>query len=315
MLFFAIRQFIKLNLGCVPLMRSVSDIVDSILSKSTEYVDISIGKKVQPKTKHVSVVESNLHLKNELLKYENQKIEFEKSKFHQIILFYSGKLAYCKVERIKREFDHLLTGVILYGESNGFDMKMLQRTNKNKLLSRKTSENIHNEKVTGGILYREPAQTNSVIILNVHTLKLIDFLSKHKTTRIFKKDVEKVPDEKFKLKRKKLSFFQCKKKYFDRFRVIGQFNSQFILIRINRIILIIDQHALHERIQLERILRNRKRRFDLEVAKELACRNSIRFNTPLSEFKMNEIVRKVTNLKNPFICCHGRPSILHLFEL
>ncbi|KAG0438081.1 DNA mismatch repair protein MutL [Dictyocoela muelleri] len=90
--------------------------------------------------------------------------------------------------------------------------------------------------------------------------------------------------------------------------IIGQLESKFILCKVKTSLFIIDQHALHERIRFEM---NRKET-DLEKAKSIACRGAIKFGDSLTMFQMYSLLRKMKFLKQPFICVHGRPSIVQL---
>lgn len=108
---------------------------------------------------------------------------------------------------------------------------------------------------------------------------------------------------------------KCTKEQVSNARLIGQFNNEFIIIEIADSIFMIDQHAIHERIRLEKLLKIRKMKgieYDLEALKESACKGAIKFKEKLSVHKMKEIVRWYRSLKYPFVCCHGRPTIVHV---
>jgi DNA mismatch repair protein MutL len=51
-------------------------------------------------------------------------------------------------------------------------------------------------------------------------------------------------------------------------------------------------------------------RFNNKVLATIACKMSIRANTPLSIEIMQEIVDELLQCKNPYNCAHGRPSII-----
>lgn len=51
------------------------------------------------------------------------------------------------------------------------------------------------------------------------------------------------------------------------------------------------------------------------VAASRACRKSVMIGDQLSWSQMNDIVFKMSNLENPWICAHNRPTIRHLMEV
>ena len=58
-----------------------------------------------------------------------------------------------------------------------------------------------------------------------------------------------------------------------------------------------------------------KKKFDLDtfnenMIKSMACKMSIRANTPMSFEAMEELLNNLVKCKNPYNCCHGRPSII-----
>ncbi|ELQ76928.1 putative MutL, dimerization, DNA mismatch repair protein [Trachipleistophora hominis] len=108
---------------------------------------------------------------------------------------------------------------------------------------------------------------------------------------------------------------KCTKEQISNARVIGQFNNEFIIIKNEHNVFIIDQHAIHERIRLEKyvsIATIKGTNYDLEALKEKACKGAIKFKDRLNIYKMKEMVRWYRYLKYPFICCHGRPTIVYI---
>jgi len=53
-----------------------------------------------------------------------------------------------------------------------------------------------------------------------------------------------------------------------------------------------------------------KDRFNDHMVKSMACKMSIRANTPMSKEAMEELLNELVQCKNPYNCCHGRPSII-----
>lgn len=49
------------------------------------------------------------------------------------------------------------------------------------------------------------------------------------------------------------SFFLAKDLQKGHFKIVGKFSKGFILVKIRNIVYIVDQHALHERVRLERL--------------------------------------------------------------
>ena len=100
---------------------------------------------------------------------------------------------------------------------------------------------------------------------------------------------------------------------------IGQFNNQFFVINYLDSIVVIDQHALHERILLEELINKQNLTMyhitnDKDTStlikefKMTACKNAITFNQVIFKEKACKLIRQIKNLRFPFICAHGRNS-------
>jgi len=50
----------------------------------------------------------------------------------------------------------------------------------------------------------------------------------------------------------------------------------------------------------------------VNILKSLACKSSVKADTPLSFFEMKQIVENLFTTKNPYTCPHGRPIIIEL---
>merc|ERR1711981_233375 len=53
----------------------------------------------------------------------------------------------------------------------------------------------------------------------------------------------------------------------------------------------------------------------LNMANSRACRSAIMFNDSLSKRECEELVGKLAECRLPFMCAHGRPSMVPLIEL
>ena len=51
---------------------------------------------------------------------------------------------------------------------------------------------------------------------------------------------------------------------------------------------------------------------ELELAKMIACKNSLKAGHKLTRDEMNLLLEKARTVNFPFVCCHGRPAILEL---
>lgn len=93
----------------------------------------------------------------------------------------------------------------------------------------------------------------------------------------------------------------------DPYAIIGQFNKQCIILKCQNAIIVCDQHAVHERIRLEALLKKCK---DVEYCKNKACRGAIKFGCILEISRMKILIEDVIKCTMPFICAHGRPSVV-----
>ncbi|KAM0687338.1 hypothetical protein COBT_001423 [Conglomerata obtusa] len=97
--------------------------------------------------------------------------------------------------------------------------------------------------------------------------------------------------------------------------IVGQFNNEIIILGNEYNLILLDQHAIHERIRLEAYLKNmwehnmNKHNF-IEYAKEKACKGAIKFGTYLNSIQIHNLIIDLFKCKYPTICAHGRPSIL-----
>lgn len=110
----------------------------------------------------------------------------------------------------------------------------------------------------------------------------------------------------------------------NNWQVIGQLDRKFILVCNRQTpskdnLLILDQHAVHERIQLEALIDSHEGQMsggELEALKTKACRSAIMFGDALTRAECVVLVYKLSSCRFPFQCAHGRPSIvpLHSFH-
>lgn len=60
----------------------------------------------------------------------------------------------------------------------------------------------------------------------------------------------------------------------------------------------------------------REKKFDLDrfydhISATVACKMSIKANTPITKEEMEELVKELSKCKNPFNCPHGRPTVIY----
>jgi hypothetical protein len=102
---------------------------------------------------------------------------------------------------------------------------------------------------------------------------------------------------------------------------VGQFNREFLIVEINGYLCAIDQHAIDERIRLERLLNEVQRGYFiddcglLDRIKNMACKGAIKFGDMLSKKRVEKVFFEIKKCKFPFICAHGRPSIVVLKKI
>ena len=52
-------------------------------------------------------------------------------------------------------------------------------------------------------------------------------------------------------------------------------------------------------------------RFNENLVRTIACKMSIKGNTPMSLEEMNSLLEQLFETNNPYNCAHGRPTIIH----
>ncbi|EJW01741.1 hypothetical protein EDEG_03738 [Edhazardia aedis USNM 41457] len=112
---------------------------------------------------------------------------------------------------------------------------------------------------------------------------------------------------------------KCKHNIFDKHgsvKIIGQFNCEFILVSINANLFVLDQHACHERVRLEMLIRKYDKdklgEFSLDEMKQKACRGAIKFGMKLDGQEVESLIRNLFDCNFSEICAHGRPSMLKI---
>ncbi|KAM0674395.1 DNA mismatch repair protein [Gurleya vavrai] len=100
-------------------------------------------------------------------------------------------------------------------------------------------------------------------------------------------------------------------KNFKNVLIIGQLNKEFILCSNKDKLIIMDQHAIHERIRLENFFEKYKNLAEkkLDFLKEKACKGAIKFGMQLENKKIKKLIDDLSVCNYPTICAHGRPSI------
>lgn len=294
-------------------MKEIHTLFEWIFSGDSQSIELFIGHRQSTNRNNISIVQSDALVYNSIRYFSKEGVVYDTHKYHQIILFSANEKSIFKnFNQYKERLEHILGDIILIKEKFVF-----QNTKPERKLTTDLLKNIEEGSKRNRRLNQVVISYGTLVVCKIHTFILADFLNKIGKTQISRLDFNKMNDiismENNIKYRKKIAFFQLRKKYFKRSEIIGQFNKQFILLKIRNCILIIDQHALHERIMLEKLIRNKKNRINLNRAKEMACKNAIKFNEKLTKLKMMEIVSFIPYLNEPFICCHGRPSVLHLF--
>jgi DNA mismatch repair ATPase MutL len=124
------------------------------------------------------------------------------------------------------------------------------------------------------------------------------------------------------------------------FEIIGEFTKGFIIFKVQNFIYAADQHAVHERLRLEMLESDYRKNdykpsrlkkdvldvqlveelratriFDLYALKTRACKGAIKITDQISREQMREMLQTLGTLQFPFICAHGRPSIVQLIDL
>ncbi len=52
--------------------------------------------------------------------------------------------------------------------------------------------------------------------------------------------------------------------------------------------------------------------FSRQIASSMACRNAVKAGERLTGQAMDALIKRLSNVKNPFTCPHGRPTVIHL---
>lgn len=95
---------------------------------------------------------------------------------------------------------------------------------------------------------------------------------------------------------------------------VGKFKSGFLLIEDDQGVYIIDQHAADERVQLEWICTGKSVLEATDIDKSMACMSAIKLTDECDEGKICTIISRLSDCTFPFICAHGRPTIITLMS-
>lgn len=289
-------------------MEEMLTLLNWLILGGADYVQICIGSRQNTQKGMVSLIESGTLVERTIITRMKEKIINYAGKYHQVFFFFPSKTTIIPFfRRYRKRFQKFVGNPILIKEK--FADSKCQMKTKNM---QEESINIKNNPI------KHSRSCESVVICKIHPFVLKPFISSLTSSKIYKSDIKNalkstILFNKFKNARLHFSFFELARKHFSYSKIIGQFNAQFIILALKKSFFIIDQHALHERIMLEKLLSKYKRTIDIEKAKERACKNAIKFNEKLTRAKMYEIVNWISGLNQPFICCHGRPSIIHLY--
>ena len=105
---------------------------------------------------------------------------------------------------------------------------------------------------------------------------------------------------------------------------INQIDRKFLCcimsVENKRILVLFDQHAVHERIRLENLIteasfENSISNSELQVLQSKACHGAIKFGDKLDENVSIKLLSSLTECCLPFQCAHGRPSIAPLLNI
>jgi len=99
---------------------------------------------------------------------------------------------------------------------------------------------------------------------------------------------------------------------FSQIQVIGQSADLSVIFCYHtekRRIICVDQHAAHERIRYEALLKRLKFKSDPEVIKSRACHNAIKIGHSLSLKECQHLIKRLLNCKVPFRCAHFRCGV------
>ena len=99
--------------------------------------------------------------------------------------------------------------------------------------------------------------------------------------------------------------------FLERLQVIGQFDKKCIAASVwtekETQIWMFDQHASHERVNLEKIMSSDDN-ITREDANMKACKSAFRFGDQLTHEDQTKIVTELAKCREPFHCAHGRPT-------
>ena len=112
-------------------------------------------------------------------------------------------------------------------------------------------------------------------------------------------------------------------------QLLSQIDKKFLccILKVERelILVLFDQHAVHERIRLEQLIGDHKRRLsieegsinkcDLSALQSTACHGAIKFGDKLDRSASLSLLQSLTRCSLPFQCAHGRPSIAPLLNI
>lgn len=292
---------------------SIKHLLDWIFKGKGNLIKYFIGQPHKIKSDQILINSENLFILK-LKKFKICKFHEFDSQFHEIFFYINNEVSILnEFNKFKEKMKPFLRGPIFLREK----FVCTQET-KNILVEKRNDFYMNDGLEVKYQIYDENIDEEPLnlinfygtfVILNVHTLLFKNFMILHSNSKKLKnygqisQKLERIKEPQ-KKKRKKNSFFELKKQNFKFSKIIGQFNKQFILISIKNKIFIIDQHALSERILLEN-----------GISIDKACRNAFKFNDELCFLKMKQMIMYVDVLNEPFICCHGRPSVLFLMEL
>lgn len=99
---------------------------------------------------------------------------------------------------------------------------------------------------------------------------------------------------------------------FSDIQVIGQSADLAVIFCFHiekRRIICVDQHAAHERIRYERLLRILKLKMDEGAIKSKACHGAIRIGCQLSLKQCQNLIKRLLFCKVPFRCAHFRCGV------
>ncbi|KRH94266.1 putative MutL, dimerization, DNA mismatch repair protein [Pseudoloma neurophilia] len=284
-------------------MEEMLPLFNWLFSTNGTFTEIFVGKKQPLQRTEPFILESRKLVERYLEDFKEEPISSDMTNYQQIVLFLPNSISIIENFQVYREkMKRFINGPIFVSQNLHIaekDTKELVKIG-NKTQIKELSK-----------------QSGTIVICKIHPIVLGSFLRSFNGKKIFKSKIiefKKELRQMEKMQHSRFDFFEIKKSDFKNARIVGQFNRQFIILIVKNSLFVIDQHALHERIMLEKLLTKYRRIKNLEKAKEKACKNAIKFNDRLRMIKMNEMVQWIEKLKRPFICCHGRPSIIHIFR-